>query len=91
MKKDNAPPAHDQEKSADPAWDSAWAWVRRQHQPDGFNEVAQREFVSWITADSQHKVLYEKAAKLWLLTGLVPPANDVPIPGSDRDDFTSEK
>ena len=30
-----------------------------------------------------HRAAYERAAKLWLLSGLVPPVNDVPIPGTD--------
>jgi len=68
----------------DSVWDTAWAWVRRQYANDSsFDAAAQRELVQWLAADGAHRKNYDKACQLWLLAGLVPPVNDVPIPGCD--------
>lgn len=74
------------EKNEDPVWQSAWAWVRRQHVPAGHDEAAREEFARWLAADPVHSKTFEEASQLWLLVGLVPPAHDVPIP--DIDDLT---
>ena len=70
-------------KNDDPVWNTAWAWVTRQHSREGLPEDELRNLVKWIDADAAHRANYERAAKLWLLSGLVPPVNDVPIPGFD--------
>lgn len=68
----------------DPVWDAAWAWVRRQSSPDAvFDATAQRELVAWLAADAAHRQAYDKAGRLWLLVGLVPPKNDIPFPDDD--------
>lgn len=75
------------DKGRDPIWQAAWAWVRRQHEPGGLDDTARLEFAHWLAADPIHRKTYEEAARLWLMVGLVPPANDVPDPDSkDRRD-----
>lgn len=70
-------------QQADPTWNTAWAWVKRQYGPGGFDAIVQREFVAWITAAPANRAAYESAAWVWLMAGLVPPVNDVLIPGCD--------
>lgn len=66
----------------DPVWSAAWTWVRRQHDGDGLCEEEQRQLIGWLGQNPQNRKAYDRAAKLWLLSGLVPPANDIPIPDS---------
>lgn len=65
------------EEQDDPVWRAAWAWVRREHDREGFDEAARVELVTWLLADPRHRKAYDKAAHLWLLAGLVPPVVDV--------------
>lgn len=68
-------------KEHDPVWQAAWTWVRRQHERGGLDDAARDEFARWLAADPVHRKTHGEAARLWLLVGLVPPANDVPSPG----------
>jgi transmembrane sensor len=70
----------------DPVWSAAWSWVIRQHAPEGFDAGAAAELARWLEADPLHRKAYDKAGRLWLLTGLVPPRNDIEIPGATDDD-----
>lgn len=65
-----------QEKDADPHWNTAWQWVQREHDRDGFDAAARDEMTAWLLADPAHRKAYDKAARLWLIAGLVPPAID---------------
>lgn len=67
----------------DPIWQAAWAWVRRQHEPGGLVGDARLDFVQWLAADASHRQVYDEAAQLWLLVGLIPPASDIPDPDSE--------
>lgn len=58
-------------------WHTAWAWVRREHDREDFDEGARREMAAWLLADPAHRKACDKAARLWLLAGLVPPVIDV--------------
>lgn len=58
-------------------WDIAWAWVRREHDRESFNEAARAEMAAWLIAEPAHRKAYDKACRLWLLSGLVPPSVDV--------------
>jgi ferric-dicitrate binding protein FerR (iron transport regulator) len=81
MKDDKTPPpAHD------PLWDAAWAWVMRQHERATFDASAQAELTQWLSASPDHRKVYEQASRLWLLSGFVPPVNDIDIPGADAAD-----
>lgn len=68
----------------DPHWDTAWAWVRREHDRSHFDTTARAELSDWLRADPRHRKAYDKAARLWLLAGLVPPANDLGGPDGER-------
>lgn len=85
-----------QEKEQDDLiWRTAWAWVRREHDRDGFGDAARADMVAWLLADPAHRKAYDKAARLLLLAGLVPTRIDVeawkqsrktqgdPAPGDD--------
>lgn len=65
----------------DPVWETAWSWVMRQHERDAFDASAQAALAHWLQADLSHRQAYDKASRLWLMAGLVPPANDLDIPG----------
>jgi ferric-dicitrate binding protein FerR (iron transport regulator) len=75
------------DKDQDPVWQAAWTWVRHQHAQRGSLDDAARddEFMQWLAADPLHRKAYDEAARLWLLVGLVPPANDVPPPDDAPD------
>ncbi|RST55762.1 FecR/PupR family sigma factor regulator [Variovorax sp. MHTC-1] len=68
------------DKGRDPIWQAAWAWARRQHEPGGLDDAARLELAQWLAADAAHRKTYEEAARLWLMVGLVPPANNIPDP-----------
>ena len=42
---------------------------------------------AWLLAEPAHRRAYDKAARLWLLAGFVPPANDF---GDDLPDDDAE-
>ncbi len=65
---------------ADLVWDTAWDWARREQ---GLDEAGRMEVGLWLRVDPRHRKAYEQACHLWLLAGLVPPKNDVPIPGCE--------
>ncbi|MGK6309823.1 DUF4880 domain-containing protein [Variovorax sp. DT-64] len=58
----------------DPVWHTAWTWVQREHERERFDDAARAEMMAWLRADPSHRTAYDKAARLWLLAGLVPPA-----------------
>lgn len=64
-------------KAGDPVWDTAWSWVRREYDGTHFDAATRVEMVKWILSDPAHRNAYDKAARLWLIAGLVPPVNDV--------------
>lgn len=76
----------DMNPKQDPVWDTAWSWVTRQHERETFDETARAEMARWLAADAAHRLAYDKAGRLWLLAGLVPPANDIEIPGCTEPD-----
>jgi len=70
----------------DPIWDIAWSWVTRQHERQSFDAAAEAELAHWLAADPAHRHAYDKASRLWLMAGLVPPVNDIDIPGCTEPD-----
>lgn len=76
----------DTNMTPDPVWEIAWAWILRQHERENFDAAAQAELIRWLTADPAHRQAYEKANRLWVLAGLVPPVDDIDVPGCKRDD-----
>lgn len=73
------------ERESDPIWHVAWSWVQRQHDRENFDDSALAELVAWLKADPLHRQAYNKASRLWLLSGLVPPKNDVGASEPDCD------
>jgi len=76
----------DMNPKQDPVWDIAWSWVLRQHERESFDANAEAELAQWLAADGVHRLAYDKAGRLWLMVGLVPPANDIDVPGSTERD-----
>lgn len=72
-------------QQADTVWSIAWSWASRQPLQGDAEQAALNELACWLAADPLNRRAYQKACRLWLLAGLVPPANDVPIP--DVPDF----
>jgi transmembrane sensor len=62
-----------------PVWDLAWSWVIRQHERDSFDAAAAAELACWLATDPIHRQVFDKASRLWLMAGLVPPVNDLDI------------
>ena len=59
----------------DPVWQAAVDWVlRAQEQPLDPGTTA--ALTAWLAQDPAHRAAYEEAARIWLLTGLVPPSED---------------
>ncbi|MFT7773018.1 FecR/PupR family sigma factor regulator [Roseateles sp.] len=63
----------------DPVWADAWAWVQRQHDAATWDDEALTALARWLAEDPGHRQAYDKARRLWLLTGLVPPSGDGPL------------
>ncbi len=64
------------QETGDPIWNTAWEWVQREHDSEGFDAAARTEMTAWLLADPAHRRAYDRAARLWLLAGFVPPVND---------------
>ena len=71
---------HSASNQQDPIWDAAWAWVVRHHEERYAVEATTDALAQWLVADPRHREAYEKASRLWLMAGLVPPTTDVDIP-----------
>lgn len=70
----------------DPIWNAAWAWVVQHHEEKYADPATAEALARWLAEDPRHRQAYERASRLWLLTGLVPPASDVDIPGCPKPD-----
>ncbi|HSI49095.1 MAG TPA: DUF4880 domain-containing protein [Ideonella sp.] len=40
----------------------------------------QAALVAWLNQAPGHGAAYERASKVWLMAGLVPPVNDIELP-----------
>ena len=67
-------------QQADTVWNIAWSWASRQPLQGVAEQAALKELACWLVADPLNRKAYQKACRLWLLAGLVPPVNNVPIP-----------
>lgn len=70
----------------DPVWDRAWSWLMRQHERATFDAAAREDLTRWLASSPEHRRVYTQASRLWLLSGLVPPANDIDQPLIDGPD-----
>ena len=59
----------------DAAWQMAWSWVVREHERP-LNADERNDLIRWLQADPLHRQNYEEAARVWLLSGLVPSPDD---------------
>ena len=56
---------------------AAIGWVMTLHDAPG--DARLRESLAvWLAADPAHRTAYAQARRVWLLTGLLPPATDEP-------------
>ncbi|PUA29926.1 MAG: hypothetical protein B0W54_05120 [Cellvibrio sp. 79] len=67
-------------------WNDAWSWVIKQHECNNPDPDMQRKFARWLTADPSHKLAYEKANRIWLFAGFVPPVNEISFDANVADD-----
>ncbi|MDH6168363.1 ferric-dicitrate binding protein FerR (iron transport regulator) [Variovorax boronicumulans] len=77
------------QETGDPIWNTAWDWVQREHDSESFDDAARAEMTAWLLAEPAHRRAYDKAARLWLLAGFVPPVND--FDGDLPDDDTEPR
>ena len=59
----------------DPVWQKALDWVLCTHRQPLDADTAS-DLAAWLDEDPAHRQAYDEAARVWLLTGLVPPADD---------------
>lgn len=64
------------DNAQDLIWDTAWAWVVREHERTHFDAAGREELQRWLASDQRHCKQYDKACRLWMLSGLIPPASD---------------
>lgn len=65
----------DKERDDDPVWQTAWNWVMREHE-QALTDAQREELMRWLDDDERHRAAHQKASRLWLLSGLVPPVHD---------------
>jgi ferric-dicitrate binding protein FerR (iron transport regulator) len=70
----------------DPVWDAAWGWVTRLHEEKPGREDTAQALAAWLQEAPSHRDAYDKASRLWFLSGFAPTAHGVDAPDSpDRD------
>lgn len=65
----------------DPVWQTAVDWVLRVH-GSSLDPETTATLAAWLAQDPAHRTAYEEAARVWLLTGLVPPSADDDTPST---------
>ncbi|QGZ38136.1 FecR/PupR family sigma factor regulator [Pseudoduganella flava] len=59
----------------DRAWQQALDWLlRAQEQP--LDTTGSAALAAWLAEHPSHRAAYDEASRVWLLTGLVPPADE---------------
>lgn len=74
------------DEERDPLWQTAWSWIQREHERVDFDDNAKAELMAWLLADPAHRTTYDKACRLWMLVGMVPPVNDLQADDKDVSD-----
>ena len=59
----------------DKVWQTAVEWIIRK-QTSPLDAAAENELLAWLEEGPANRAAYEEASYLWLLTGLVPRANE---------------
>lgn len=60
----------------DVAWRQALDWIMREHD-SSFDNVARTELREWLEGDLVHQKAYHQARTIWLITGLIPTADEL--------------
>jgi transmembrane sensor len=64
--------ANSEDQDSDEVWHTAVEWVIREH--ESLSSAEREELIGWLNMNPAHRKAYDEAARLWLLTGLVPPS-----------------
>jgi ferric-dicitrate binding protein FerR (iron transport regulator) len=59
----------------DLVWDKAWEWVVREHEQP-LDAVVRQQLAAWLMENPSHRKAYDEAARIWLVSGLIPPPDD---------------
>ena len=62
-------------ESVDLAWKQAVDWIMREHEQP-LDDAAQERLRHWLAQAPAHRNAYEQARALWLITGLMPTADE---------------
>lgn len=65
-------------------WQEAVGWVMREHE-ESLDDAAREALRQWLAEVPAHRQAYEQARTLWLITGLVPTADEQNDPPPDGD------
>jgi ferric-dicitrate binding protein FerR (iron transport regulator) len=68
----------------DAVWKQALEWIMREHE-ELLDDAARNALRDWLAETPVHRQAYDQARTLWLVTGLVPTADEQndPPPGDD--------
>ena len=69
----------------DAVWQQALDWIMREHEKS-LDTVARSDLCDWLAEAPAHQQAYEQARTLWLVTGLVPTADEQDAPPLLNDD-----
>lgn len=67
----------------DVAWQRAVDWIMREHE-SSFDNLARVELSEWLAEDPVHRKAYQEARTIWLITGLIPAADELDGSFSDN-------
>ena len=71
-------------KRGDAVWQQALDWIMREHEQP-LDKAACNALRNWLAQAPSHRQAYDQARTLWLLTGLIPTADEQnnPPPADD--------
>lgn len=70
-------------KYSDTAWKQAVDWIMREHE-SSFDDAMRASLHRWLAESPAHQSAYQQARTLWLVTGLIPMADERDDPPSDN-------
>lgn len=69
-------------KRGDAVWQQALDWIMREHQQP-LDNTARNALQDWLAQAPAHRQAYDQARTLWLVTGLIPTADEQNNPPAD--------
>lgn len=60
-------------ETSDEIWDIAWQWAQYPMHDVTDTHPDLQALQQWLAQHPSHKVAYDQACELWLLSGLIPP------------------